>query len=247
MFASSATLTQASAKPPVWRDKLASQRPGSFYGIGGRPVKLAAICFTALMHLAVGAVLALGWQRLERQDGEPHLVSVTVPLRPADEPRQRPTSGTKAPTHHAEPVPKVHNPPPTILLAPLAQIAAEALEEIPAPDEGGLEDALALTTQAYRRAIMDRLEDRRRRAGPQTLHGRQESGAIVFRIERSGRLLDASIAQSTGARKLDRAALAVVHDAAPFPAIPEALPDELTLTLPIEFLTAGHHPQVAAQ
>ncbi|MFD2136940.1 energy transducer TonB [Novosphingobium resinovorum] len=40
-------------------------------------------------------------------------------------------------------------------------------------------------------------------------------------------------------RTLDRAALDVVRRAAPFPAIPEGLPDELEITLPVEFLVSA--------
>ncbi|HUD28889.1 MAG TPA: energy transducer TonB [Novosphingobium sp.] len=223
----------------------APQCPRDAYRVGGRPARTVAVLGTVLLHLAVGAVVAIGWPRTETEGGAPHLVSVIVLPRAADQPRRRPTSGTRTPESRPDPLPVVSSPPPTILLAPPTPTAGETVAELPAPAEGGHEDALAMATQAYRRAVMARLEAQRRPLRHEPAEGGQ--GAVVFRIERGGRLLEASMAPSTGLRSLDRAALSTVRRAAPFPAIPDALPDELAITLPVEFLGGPHRAEVAAR
>jgi TonB family protein len=90
---------------------------------------------------------------------------------------------------------------------------------------------------------MARLEARRFYPDVALRRDWQGSGAVLFRIERSGRLLDATIANSTGHGALDKAALGIVQRAAPFPAIPDSLPDELAITMPVAFLL--EHPSGA--
>lgn len=234
MFASP-VITASPSRPESHRDRRAvSARTAEVYSVGGRPVRAVALVATAMIHLAVGAVVAIGWPRTHTATGTPHLVSVIVLPQPAREPQRRAVSGTRAPVHQPEPLPVRSDPPPTILLAPPAPISVEPVAVLPAPSDGGSEDALQTETQAYRRAIMARLEAQRRhlRIGPAS----EGAGEAVFRIERSGRLLEAAIVRSTGSRALDRAALSVVREAAPFPAIPDGLPDELAITLPVKFL-----------
>lgn len=67
---------------------------------------------------------------------------------------------------------------------------------------------------------------------PRSCDRRADSRHLAFRIDRSGRLLDATVAHSTGLPVLDLAALSIVRRASPFPAIPDALREELAITLP---------------
>lgn len=69
--------------------------------------------------------------------------------------------------------------------------------------------------------------------------GGPTAGTVAFRIDRSGRLLDATVAHSTGLPVLDLAALSIVRRASPIPAIPDALPDEVAITLPTARLAEG--------
>ncbi|WP_159980514.1 MULTISPECIES: energy transducer TonB [unclassified Novosphingobium] len=223
---------------------LALQRRRSAYRVGSRGMRMMALGATVLVHMAVGAMVAIGWQRTENVGEAPHLASVIIVPRAADEPRRRQTSGAVAPVARPEPLPVISSPPPTILLAPPVPAVVEAAAELPVAAEGGREDALAMATQAYRRVLMARLEAERRHVQP---HRGGGAGTVVFRVERSGRLLEASVVQSTGRRALDRAALALVRGAAPFPAIPDALPDELAITLPVEFLIGDRSAMVAGQ
>ncbi|HEY2772890.1 MAG TPA: energy transducer TonB [Candidatus Binatia bacterium] len=55
--------------------------------------------------------------------------------------------------------------------------------------------------------------------------GLQGHASVRIRIDRSGRVLEASIVRSTGQDLLDQAALDLVRRASPFPAIPPEYPD----------------------
>jgi periplasmic protein TonB len=68
--------------------------------------------------------------------------------------------------------------------------------------------------------------------------GRWGPGRVVvgFRVSRSGELLGSSIARSSGNTAIDRAALACVRSAGPFPAPPRgAMPAELALSMDFRF------------
>lgn len=211
--------------------------PGPFarMGIRVRP-RMVALGATVAIHLAVGAVVAVGWPRGRSMGTQPHLVSVVVLPQAGPVAPHRPPGGPRTPAARPRPAPVPSSQPPTILLVPPAPLAIEPIVMPSQAAEGGSADPLAVTMQAYRRAIMARLEAQRARVKPHTSDGRGATGAILFRIEKTGRLLEASVAESTGSRTLDRAAMAIVRRAAPFPAIPDELPDELTITLPVEFL-----------
>lgn len=223
------------------------ERSHTAYRVGSRPARVLALGATVLVHLAVGAVVAIGWQRHDASPGIPHLTSVIVLPQRADEPRQRPSSGTRAPDRMPESLPVASSLPPTFQLVDATPAVLQNVAELPAPADGGHEDALAIATQAYRRAIMARLEAQRRSVRSDRTGAGESRGAVLFRIERSGRLLDAVVEQSTGNRRQDRAALSIVRRAAPFPAIPDALPDELAITLPVEFLISTQGPELATR
>ncbi|GAB7555455.1 hypothetical protein NRB_49750 [Novosphingobium sp. 11B] len=247
MFASTVTMARASGSSLAPDVAAAPERPRNAYRVGGRPMRMAALVATILVHLAVGAVVAIGWPRFESARGTPHLASVVILPRAMDEPRRRPTSGTQAPARRPEPLPAPASPPPTILLAPPTPAATEVIAQLPAPAEGGREDARAAATQVYRRVVMARLEARRRPMRQDAAGGGLRAGAVAFRIDRGGQLLEVSVVQSTGRAALDHAALSIVRRAAPFPAIPDALPDELAITLPVEFLAGQGRTGIAAR
>lgn len=246
MLASIVTTADTSGSATVPESTPAPEQPRNAYCVGGRPIHMVAVIATVLVHLAVGAAVAIGWPRFENAGGEQHLTSVIILSRSTDEPRQRPSPGTHAEIRRPEPLNVTSSPPSTILLAPPSMITPGAMADLPAPAAGGSEDALASATQAFRRAVMARLEGQRHPLRQDCAGGGQSAGVLVFRIERSGQLLDASIVQSTGLTALDQIALATVRSAAPFPAIPGGLPDELSITLPVQFLARGGPREGAA-
>lgn len=59
---------------------------------------------------------------------------------------------------------------------------------------------------------------------------------IAFRLDRSGALVESTVATGSGSVRLDRLALRMVRQAAPFPAPDPAIAgDRLLFTLPIRF------------
>lgn len=187
----------------------------------------------ALHVLVVGiAALAFRWQSPAAQHPDILPAPLDFALHAPDTPHDRPKAGLVAP------VPMVPQTPPQLAAkAPAPQ--ADIVEDTPAPaDRGGQTDTLAQDALSWRHAIMARLEARRDYPRAALRQGWQGSGAVSFRLERGGRLLDLAIAETTGRPALDTAAAAIVRAAAPFPAIPDALPDEMVLTLQVDFLIA---------
>ena len=73
---------------------------------------------------------------------------------------------------------------------------------------------------------------------PPGARARHEQGVahLVFTIDRSGRLLDSRVVESSGSPLLDAEALAMLRRAQPFPAPPSELPGEqIVLPVPINF------------
>jgi protein TonB len=58
---------------------------------------------------------------------------------------------------------------------------------------------------------------------------------IRFRIDRAGYILSSSLAKSSDFPMLDQAALDTLRRADPLPAIPLGRPDEIELSVPVEF------------
>lgn len=88
-------------------------------------------------------------------------------------------------------------------------------------------DALARYAGVLRSAIMA--------WAPRSIH-KEGQALVAFRLDRSGKVLDAEIMRSSGDVQLDRLALRMVRQAAPFPLPDAAIPDErLDFTIPIRF------------
>lgn len=74
--------------------------------------------------------------------------------------------------------------------------------------------------EAYQNTLWQWVAARR----PQGIHLEGEA-TITFTLDRQGRLISASIAQSSGNKLLDRLALRTIRTAAPYPAPPADLPE----------------------
>ena len=200
-----------------------------------RSLRGAEMAVTCAVHaLAVAAAaLAFDWQSAG-EDGHtatPHLVLIA--------PHQQDHPATRPKAHPAPARPKPAPPAPGLMPMKPAEpmpVARQAEEISPTPAPAQESAPPAQEAQSYRRAIMARLEAQRSYPGGALRRNWQGSGAVLFRIERSGRLLEAALTASTGHAALDKAALGIVRRAAPFPAIPDTLPDELAITMPVAFL-----------
>ncbi len=223
------------------------ERPPSRYRYRALAARIVALGVTAAVHVLIAAVVIYDWRRPETAAPPEDMITVTlVPLTP-DQAARKPERGTIA--REVPPKPAVDRLPPPIVDLPrqLPVIAAEPVIETPAPVDAGKDDQLAQATQAYRRAIMAQLAAERRYPRAALLDGYQGVGAILFHIDRDGRLLDVAIEASTGRKALDRAALALVRRAAPFPAVPTEMPDRLEVSLPIRFLIVEPSTTMAAR
>lgn len=218
---------------------------GDRYRVYGIALRVNAMIVAAVVHAGAFALALYGWQHSTGTSPSEERVIVTVLPLSQDKPKQRPLPG--APRREAQPKPPTA-PPSRQPLARGSEMAPALAVAAPEylPIDGGREDKLALTTQAYREAIMARLEAERRYPREQLRAGHDGKGALLFRIDRDGQLIEARVQTSTGRGALDRAALAIVHSAAPFPGIPPELPDELVVTLPVAFLLVSGEPEIEA-
>jgi len=73
---------------------------------------------------------------------------------------------------------------------------------------------------------------------PASAKARREQGVayIRFTMDKQGKLISAQLSRSSGSQRLDKAALATIRRAAPFPKPPQDLPgDRIEITAPVEF------------
>lgn len=204
-----------------------------------------ALGITVAIHLCLVAVLICEWHRATPAAEPDHLTVMMLPPLPPDRPAMRLRPNVSA----AKPRAKVTavEPPPVIVKLPTVPEHGASLPIKPAPPDGGRENNLAAISQAYRSAITARIEAARHYPRLALLEGYQGAGAILFRLDRDGNLLDVMVETSTGRHRLDRAAVKLVERAAPYPAIPAELPDELAITMPIRFLITDANPRMAAR
>ncbi len=114
------------------------------------------------------------------------------------------------------------------------QVAAVQQESVIAMRESSsqeLHGGDATKHSAYIGALRTHLEDAK--VNPRTtLIG---TAVVRFKVNAAGELLKREIAKSSGRQILDDAALASVDRAAPFPAMPEGMNEEIELSVPFRF------------
>jgi protein TonB len=144
-----------------------------------------------------------------------------------------------APHEVAKTVPHPPPPPPqqrqTLQHSPLSTQQHQSPEVATAPN-----NTFVNPSQSYSRSrVMDEYQWAVIRKFSQylpNLREKNEGGTVTLRftIGRDGRLIEASIAKSSGIMALDRGLLDAVRVAAPYPALPPEFPgDRATFTLPI--------------
>ncbi len=141
-----------------------------------------------------------------------------VPRRMAAPPAPRPSAAPSlppSPTLPAAPTVPVWAPPPApAVTAPVAP---------PPPPRAKPEDGKANALAAYAALLHSRIDQAKRYprwARQARLEG--ETG-VAFRLAPDGRLLEAAVCDPSGHQELDRAAVAAVERAAPYPAFPPAM------------------------
>jgi TonB family protein len=199
-----------------------------------------------MIHLILAIAMMANWYRPQGVVATPNLTVITLARTP-DSPLRRKKSGIE-PERRTTKASTTAITPPIVKLPPLSQAPlAEPLAEASVPVDGGEQERLAQVSETYRSALTAHIEEARLYPRRALLRGYQGAGAIFFRLDREGRLIEASVETSTGRKGLDRAALALVQRAAPFPAIPVELPDELAITMPIRFLIVDAPSRMATR
>jgi periplasmic protein TonB len=87
---------------------------------------------------------------------------------------------------------------------------------------------------SWQRALVTQIE--RHKRYPPNAHGEQGVAKLAFRLDRGGRVVSSSIAQSSGSAALDAETLALIKRAQPFPAPPADVGEEqLSFVVPIRY------------
>ncbi len=210
--------------------------------------RLSAIAATALAHAALIAGAATAFHVAQSGQGRPDALAVAVFETPAppepvkSERAPRPASREMSVPERAEaPMRETKQLEEVPSLLPMAGAMSGATLEsaalarpvvLPAPSRQAEQSskptkALEAYTGALRAAIMQRRPRTEKAVGTVT---------VGFTLNRSGQLLDSTIQRSSGQVRLDRLALRMVRQAAPFVAPPEDVPDgALVFQIPIRF------------
>lgn len=130
------------------------------------------------------------------------------------------------------PQPARTQPPtePSVQADPVPETTAP--KSLPAPPAS---QASSDREPSWEAKLLAHLEKHRRY--PAASRARRDQGVahVRFRMNRAGRVLEATLIRSSGIPELDRAALATIRRAQPLPPIPEGRPDPLDLSVPVEF------------
>ncbi|MBY8825214.1 energy transducer TonB [Sphingomonas colocasiae] len=213
-----------------------------------RGVRAKGLALTLLLH---GCALAGLLVQLHRHSPPPPQSLLTVNLLPlaappdpvrdvkegpeqVEQPRQR-AAPQKPATPPVTPVPAAQPAKPA---EPIEAAARPPVPETTAPRSLPAPPAPAVSSNmrdSWEARLLAHLE--RHRRFPADARARREEGVahIRFRMNRAGRVLAARILRGSASPSLDRAALETVRRAQPLPAIPEALPEEIELDLPVAF------------
>lgn len=205
---------------------------------------------TAIAILALAACLVT-WTQIEpaARPSAPLIVNL---LPPASTPAPRKQIEAKAkgkPQKQAiPPVPKIVPMPVPVTRAAIPTPPPAAAQPAPQPVQQPAVQAMPKTDPAqpapqpannapdsWEGRVLARIA--RYRRYPANAKRAREQGVVFihFRMDRAGHILTASLARSSGHADLDQAALDTLRRADPLPSIPDDRPDQLELSVPIEF------------
>lgn len=215
--------------------------------------RLAGLCCTAGIFLLILAGAAFTWRAVQPviAPSAPVVVNLRSFEAPPEPVREVPDGPEQVRQEERKPKENEDLPKPTpeILLPQLAPVtlpvpeirqvkAAQPVLETTAPRSLAAPDGQQASSNAdatWEALLLAHLEKYRRY--PARARAARQQGVVYvrFRMNRVGYVLSASVLRSSGVFPLDRAALDTLHRAQPLPAIPQNKPDELELTVPVEF------------
>jgi periplasmic protein TonB len=118
--------------------------------------------------------------------------------------------------------------PPQVATLEQTQVAVEEKKAAGAKQSGGTTTAVS----AYRGKIFARLS--RKKVNPRS----RKTGTVIvsFTVAANGELMSHEVKTSSGSKVLDKAAVASIERASPFPPMPQGMTnDPMTLTVPFRF------------
>ena len=151
-----------------------------------------------------------------------------APLEPVAEPLPTPIMQITPPTipaHEAREPVKISDPGPAVP-------ETTAPKRVAAPTNNRLSNDARPNWEGL---ILAHLERFRRYPARARTARQQGTAQIRFRMNRAGIVLSSSIVKKSGSFDLDLAALDTLRRAQPLPAIPADMPDEVEITIPVEF------------
>lgn len=168
---------------------------------------------------------------------EPQVVEALPPPETIEEPKPAPEP-VKPPvrpkTERKDP-PKPRKPPLRKYVAPSVprqQQAASSQENT----GGAAASADPNVLNRYKAQLVAALRRRLRYPASEQRRGNTGIATVSITMQRSGRIVSASLVRSTGNTALDQAALATVAPGTVLPSVPDALPQQqLTFTVPLRF------------
>lgn len=210
--------------------------------------RLFAIILSLLAHVALMTLLFLldplagdGGGSHTRNQSERVLVVELLPLDRANGGAiaNQPLTPPAIASADVDPDPNI--PPPrdrtSSLPDPLSSGGSQSIPSASAIQEPGratadLSGAMALQ---YRDVLLAHIARYRRYPEDARVERKEGTAWVRFLIDRDGKVLRVWIERGSGITSLDSEAVAAVRRAAPLPAIPESLPDQIDITIPIEF------------
>lgn len=225
-----------------------NRRPRRF-----NPPRLGALAVTGIVH-ALGLIIAIHSQFLMPHKPASriaeHIVLISRPQKDTDQsastlPPKPASPAVRAGVTETNPAQPVNVIAPPGGLGPKAEAVTAA--NIQPPTDHADQSPAGNVAEDYRQVLFARLATQRHYPEAAVLKHYQGDGTVLFRIDRSGNLLDTSMERSTGLALLDSAALKQVRRAAPFPDIPSDLPDELAVAMPVQFLILQPGTRMAAR
>ncbi|MAM75881.1 MAG: ferric siderophore ABC transporter substrate-binding protein [Tistrella sp.] len=157
--------------------------------------------------------------------------------KPVEKHEKRPTPPKVEPIEHTiVPLPTMATPPPSPAVKPADP--APPQPETAAPKTAPAPPAPQVSSNApdtWEGRVLARLEKFRRYPGAARSARQQGVVYIRFRMNRDGHVLSSSLVRSSGFPALDQAALETLRRADPLPKIPADRPDEIELSVPVEF------------
>jgi protein TonB len=156
--------------------------------------------------------------------------------KPVEKHERQPTPPRVEPVEHMiSPLPAI-TPPPSPAVKPTDPVPPQP--ETAAPKTAPAPPAPQVSSNApdaWEGRVLARLEKFRRYPGAARSARQQGIVYIRFRINRDGHVLTSSLVRSSGYPALDQAALETLRRADPLPKIPADRPDEIELSVPVEF------------